>query len=278
MLDGLQAEAIAHVGADVGELPDLGLPSFDRDAGMELPGHREDPPLVGMLLLKALARDGHSIGVRQLAIPAHGKLAAAGLSGLDLIVKGLGCVLVARIGPQGKLDEPKPRLPLALQLRDLQVLEGHVPDLKGTGLRSTLCRELVLLLFLIAAGVQAGIIGRRCDPTPGVGVIPEVADREQAGESVRHLHFRLAVRVRVEPIHSARMVAGDDVAVVDVAILTARDARSGIQRAGISGRIRGSRCRTAVRVARRPAAGSGSRHEDAIAVDAVVAFDADPLG
>ena len=36
-LEGLQAEAIGHVGADVGEMPDLGLASFDREAGMDLP-------------------------------------------------------------------------------------------------------------------------------------------------------------------------------------------------------------------------------------------------
>src|SRR5260370_5537767 len=107
-LEGLQAEAIGDVGADVGELPDLDLPSFDHDARMDLPGHRENPPLVGMLLLPALAREGSSIDVRQLAVPAHGELAAAALSGIGLIAKGIVRGPIARIRAPKELDEPEP--------------------------------------------------------------------------------------------------------------------------------------------------------------------------
>ncbi len=255
---------------------------------MDLPGHGEDPPLVGTLLLPALAREGQSIDIRQLAVAgtAHHELAAATLSRVGLLAKGLVRGLVALTGPQRELDEPEPRFARAartsLQLRNLDVLESQVSNLKeATGsVRSALGRQLLALRFLILAAVQPCIIGRRRDATLEVVVVPEAADRHQAGEAVRHLHFHQAVRVRVEPVNPARMVAGDHVAVADVAVLGAREARSGIQRAGISLRIPGTPRRTGVRVAGRAAACSGSLHEDAIAVDAVAtgAFESGPFG
>src|SRR2546430_881029 len=77
-LDRLEPQAIRHVGADVGEMPHLGVSLLDRDAGIDLPGDGEDPPLVGALLAPALARLGRALDVTEGIVPgvSHRQLSA----------------------------------------------------------------------------------------------------------------------------------------------------------------------------------------------------------
>ena len=286
-LEGLQAEAIGHVGADVGEVPHLGLPALDRDARMDLAGDGEDPPLVGTLLAPALAGDRDSIDVRQLAVarPAHHQLAAAILSRVGLVAKGLVRRSIARIGSQRELDQPEPRFARSvrtiLQLRNLDVLETQVSDLEGaTGcVRSALGLQLLALRFLIPASGQPCNVWRSGDATVDVGGVPEITDGQQPGKAIRYLPLRQAVRMRVEPVHPARMVGGDHVAVADVAVLEAHQLRSGTQRTGISRRIRAAPRLRSVCMACRAGACSGRQHEDAIAIDATATcpFESRPL-
>src|SRR5438132_8113681 len=112
-------------------MPDLGVPGFDRDARMDLAGHGEDPALVGMLLVPALARNGDSLDIRQLAAGAHHQLAAAILSRIGLVAEGIFRGSIGRIRPQGEFDQTEPRLARTiLQLRNLDVLEAQVTDLE----------------------------------------------------------------------------------------------------------------------------------------------------
>src|SRR5438445_9359821 len=138
-------------------MPDFWAPGIDRDARMDLAGHGEDPSLVGMLLVRALARNGDSLDIRQLAVGAHYQLAAAILSRIGLLAKGLARGSIGRIRPQRGLDQPEPRLARKiLQLRNLDVLETQVFDLDQIANNRVPALGLHLLAFglLVLAGVQ----------------------------------------------------------------------------------------------------------------------------
>src|SRR5437763_351267 len=183
-------------------MPDLWAPGFDRYARMDLAGHGEDPSLVGMLLVPALARNRDSLDIRQLAVGAHYQLAAAILSRIGLLAKGLARGSISRIGAQRELDQPEPRPRTILQLRNLDVLQTQVFDLEqiASNRGPALGLQLFPLRLLVLAGVQARDVGRSGDAALDVGGVPEVADPHQPGEAIRHLAFRQAVRMRVEPV------------------------------------------------------------------------------
>ena len=209
---------------------------------MDLAGHCEDPSLVGMLLLPALAGRCHAVDIRQLAVAgaAHHQFPATILSRVGLVAKSFVRGSIARIGSHRELDQPEPRLVhparRILQLRNLDVLESQIPDLerRSGSARPPLRLQFLALRFLIRASAQPCDVGRRGDATLHVRGVPEVADEHQPGKAIRHLPFRQAVRMRVEPVHPARMIGCDHVAVADVAVLQAHQGRSGIQRAGVS--------------------------------------------
>ena len=75
----------------------------------------------------------------------------------------------------------------------------------------------------------------------------------------------------MEPIHSARMIGRDDVAVADVTALQTGEWRSWPQRARICRPIRGTRRGRVVCMARRPDTRCRGHHEDAITVGAIAA-------
>ena len=157
-----------------------------------------------------------------------------------------------RIRSRRKLDEPEPGFLLTgrnlLELRNLDVLESEIADGKrrSAGIDAALGQKLLVLRFLIGASAPSRDVRRRGDATFHVRGVPTLADEHQPREPVRYLPFRQSVRMRVEPVHPARVIGCDHVAVADVAVLQPPQRRSGIERAGISGRIRGS----AVSVAR----------------------------
>src|SRR5438874_11891012 len=160
-------------------MPDFWAPGIDRDARMDLAGHGDDPSLVGMLLVPALARNGDSLDIRQLAVRAHHQLAAAILSRIGLLAKRLARGSIGRVGPQRELDQPEPRLVrMILQLRDLDVLETQIFDLEQiAGNRGpAFGLQLLALRSLVRAGVQSRDIGRSGDATLDVSGVPEVAD------------------------------------------------------------------------------------------------------
>src|SRR5256884_5888682 len=171
-------------------MPDLWAPGFDGDARMDLAGHGEDPSLVGMLLVPALARNGDSLDIRQLAVGAHYQLAAAILSRIGLLAKGLARGSIGRIGPQRELDQPEPRLARTiLQLRNLDVLETQVFDLEQIASNGgpALGLQLLALRLLVPAGVQSRDVGGSGDATLVVNGGPGVSDRHQPGTAVLEL-------------------------------------------------------------------------------------------
>src|SRR5262245_19702284 len=113
---------------------------------MDLAGHGEDPALVGMRFLPALARSSSAIHVAQFAGAAHRQLAAAAFSGVGLLGKSRAGRPIAGVGAQGELDQSEPRT--VLHLRDLEVLESEISDLERVG---PLGFELFSLRLLVPA-------------------------------------------------------------------------------------------------------------------------------
>src|SRR5438309_8532485 len=131
----------------------------------------------------------------------------------------------------------------ALQHGYLDILESQIPEREQptSAPRLSLGLQLFALRLLVRAGSQPRDVGGRGEPALDVRGVPEVPDRHQAGETVRDLNLRQAVRVRMEPVHPAGVVGRDHVAVLDVAMLDANEGRSRIERTGISRGVRTGR-------------------------------------